>query len=267
MPRIEELSDGRTRVIVGSAVKHVIPPVIKIPTKLKPAFQASIIVPVYNEADIISRTLLCLSRYLGPDYELIVCDDASTDGTCDVLKNLTHENSNIRLLGLDKRIGKGGTIKRAVEIANSDVIVYVDADLSASLDDLPRLLESASKKDALVISRRTIRGRLTQGVPRLTLSIGYNLIVRLIFRTGIRDHQCGFKAMRKEVAKQLIAKTSNDGFVFDTELIVRAKKMGIPVEEVEIDWIERRPKRANTKWLRTSIEMMKDLIVLKENLS
>jgi hypothetical protein len=92
------------------------------------------------------------------------------------------------------------------------------------------------------------------------------LIVRLIFRTGIRDHQCGFKAMRKEVAKQLIAKTSNDGFVFDTELIVRAKKMGIPVEEVEIDWIERRPKRANTKWLRTSIEMMKDLIVLKENL-
>jgi hypothetical protein len=127
-------------------------------------------------------------------------------------------------------------------------------------------VESASKKDALVISRRTIRGRLTQGALRLTLSIGYNLMVRLIFRTGIRDHQCGLKAVKKKVAKKLIAKTSNNRFVFDTELIVRAKKLGIPVEEIQIDWTERRPKRANTKWLRTSIEMMKDLIVLKENL-
>jgi glycosyltransferase involved in cell wall biosynthesis len=241
--------------------------VIKIPAKLKPAFQASIIVPVYNEADIISRTRRCISGYLGPDYELIVCDDASTDGTYDVLRNLADKNPNIRLLGFEKRIGKGGTIKKAVEIADSDLIVYVDADLSANLDDLPRLLEAASKNDALVISRRTMRGRLTQGALRLALSIGYNLIVRLIFRTGIADHQCGFKAMNKKVARKLIAQTSNDGFVFDTELIVRAKRSGIPVEEIQIDWAERRPKRANTRWLRTSFEMMRDLTVLKENLS
>ncbi len=266
MPSIEELSDARTGVIVESAVRNAAPPVTKIQTELKSALQASIIVPVYNEEDIISKNLLCLSRYLGSDYELIVCDDASTDSTYDVLTNLTAQNPNIRLLGLDKRIGKGGTIKKAVEIANSDVIVYLDADLSASLDDLPRLMELASKRDALVISKRTMKGRLTQGVLRLTLSIGYNLLARLIFRTGIGDHQCGFKAMKKKVAEQLIANTSNDGFVFDTELIVRAKKSGIPVEEVQIEWAERRPKKANTKWLRTSIEMMKDLIVLKENL-
>lgn len=266
MPNVEELSEGQTDVMVESAVRHAIPSVIKIPLKLKPAFQASIIVPVYNEADIISRTMRCISGYLGPDYELIVCDDASTDGTYDVLRNLADKNPNIRLLGFEKRIGKGGTIKKAVEIADSDLVVYVDADLSASLDDLPRLCEAASKKDALVISKRTMRGRLTQGALRLALSIGYNLIVRLIFRTGIADHQCGFKAMNKKVARKLIAQTSNDGFVFDTELIVRAKRSGIPVEEIQIDWAERRPKRANTRWLRTSFEMMKDLTVLKENL-
>jgi glycosyltransferase involved in cell wall biosynthesis len=164
MPSIEELSDARTGVIVESAVQNAAPLVTKIQTELKSALQASIIVPVYNEEDIISKTLLCLSRYLGSDYELIVCDDASTDSTYDVLRNLTAQNPNIRLLGLDKRIGKGGTIKKAVEIANSDVIVYLDADLSASLDDLPRLMELASKRDALVISKRTMRGRLTQGV-------------------------------------------------------------------------------------------------------
>jgi glycosyltransferase involved in cell wall biosynthesis len=266
MPNVEELSEGQTGLILESTVRHAIPSLIKIPAKLKPAFQASIIVPVYNEADIISRTMRCISGYLGPDYELIVCDDASTDGTYEVLRNLADKNPNIRLLGFEKRIGKGGTIKKAVEIADSDLVVYVDADLSASLDDLPRLLEAASKKDALVISRRTMRGRLTQGALRLALSIGYNLIVRLIFRTGIADHQCGFKAMNKKVARKLITQTSNDGFVFDTELIVRAKRSGIPVEEIQIGWAERRPKRANTRWLRTSFEMMKDLTVLKENL-
>jgi glycosyltransferase involved in cell wall biosynthesis len=267
MPNVEELSEGQTDVMVESAVRHAIPSVIKIPLKLKPAFQASIIVPVYNEVDIISRTVRCISGYLGPDYELIICDDASTDGTYETLRNLADKNPNIRLLGFERRIGKGGTIKKAVRIANSDLIVYVDADLSVSLDDLPQLLEVASEKDALVISRRTMRGRLTQGALRLALSIGYNLIVRLIFRTGITDHQCGFKAMNKKVARKLIAQTLNDGFVFDTELIVRARRSGIPVEEIEIDWAERRPKRANTRWLRTSFEMMKDLTVLKEKLS
>ena len=81
MPNVEELSEGQTGLIVESAVRHAVPSLIKIPAKLKPTFQASIIVPVRNEADIISRTMLCLSSYLGPDYELIVCDDASTDGT------------------------------------------------------------------------------------------------------------------------------------------------------------------------------------------
>lgn len=267
MPSIEELTNTLTRTAVGSTANNASSFVTEIPTELKPSFRASVIVPVYNEEDTISRTLLRLSRYLGPDYELIVCNDASTDGTYNALKKLKVENPNIRLLEFDKRIGKGGTIKKAVEIANSDVVVYIDADLSASLDDLLRLLERALERDALIISRRTLRGRLTQGVLRLTISAGYNLIARLIFRTGITDHQCGLKAMNMRVAKKLIAETSNNRFVFDTELIVRAEKAGIPVEEIQIDWTEKRSKRANTKWVRMTIEMMKDLIVLKENLT
>jgi len=266
MPSIEELSESLGHAVVEAMATNRTSIATKIETELKPAFRASIIVPVYNEEDVICRTLLCLSRYLGFDYELIVCDDASTDETYSLLKTMKTENPNIRLIHSDVRIGKGGTIKKAIEIANSDVIVYLDADLSASLDDLPHLLKSASKSDALVISQRTMQGRLTQGVLRLTLSMGYNMLARLFFRTGITDHQCGFKAMKKKVAKQLIAQTSNDGFVFDTELIVRAKRLGIPIKEVQVDWVERRPKRANTKWLRASFEMMKDLIVLKENL-
>ncbi len=226
---------------------------------------ASIIVPVYNEADIISENLTYLSNCLGTDYELIVCDDCSTDGTHDVVRSVAGKHSNIRLLRFGRRIGKGGTIKKGVEMSNGNLIVFIDADLSASLKDLPRLVKLASERDVLVISRRTIGERLTQGPLRLLLSLGYNLIVRLVFGTGVTDHQCGFKAMSKTVARMLMAETANNGFVFDTELIVVAKKLGVPIEEVGIDWVERRSRSANGKWMRATLEMLRELVLLRFN--
>lgn len=224
--------------------------------------RASIIIPVYNEVNIIFRNLLYLSSFLGEDYEVIVCDDNSDDGTCDVLDAAARRKSNIHLLRFRKRIGKGGTIKKAIEIAESDVIAFMDADLSANLQHLPEMLRLASEKDTLVISRRTMKDRLTQGILRVMLSLGYNLAVRLFFRTGVRDHQCGFKAMNKDVAKCLMSQTRNDRFVFDTELVVLAKRLGIPIDEVQIEWVDRRPRCSNIKWIRAIPEMLKDVVIL-----
>ena len=225
----------------------------------------SIIVPVYNEVDIISKNLSYLSSCLGANYELIVCDDCSTDGTCYVVSSIAKIRSNIRLLRFGNRVGKGGTIKKGTEVSNGDLIVFIDADLSASVKDLPKLLRLASERDVLVISRRTIGERLTQGPLRLLLSLGYNLIVRLVFGTGVTDHQCGFKAMSKTVARRLMAETANNGFVFDTELIVVAKKLGVPIQEVGIDWVERRSRSANGKWMRATLEMLRELVLLRFN--
>jgi glycosyltransferase involved in cell wall biosynthesis len=227
---------------------------------------ASIVIPVYNEADIIFENVLYLSTYLGAGYELIVCDDNSDDGTFDMLSAAMMQRSNIRLLRFRERIGKGGTIKKAIEIAKGEVIVFMDADLSANLKHVSKMLSLASGKDVLVISRRTIRDRLTQGILRLMLSVGYNLTVRLVFRTGIRDHQCGFKAMNKEVAKRLTSQTGNNRFVFDTELIVVAKKLGILLKEVQIEWIDRRQRSSNIKWIREIPRMIKDVMILNRDL-
>ncbi len=252
--------------VSGAESQYVSPFTLKISDEVKKAPTASIIVPVYNEVDIISPNLLYLSSCVGLDYELIVCDDCSTDGTGDALSSVIKRVSNIRLLRFDKRMGKGASIKKAVELANGELIVFVDADLSANLEDLPKLLMMASRRDALIISRRTLRARLTQGVLRLMLSLGYNFVVRLVFRTGVRDHQCGFKAMSKKVASKLMSQTMSNRFVFDTELIVLAKKLGVPVEEVQIGWIDRRPRSANIKWVRIAIQMMKDLLLFNRNL-
>jgi glycosyltransferase involved in cell wall biosynthesis len=266
MPSVERLSTDQASFVVNSGVEHLKRSGKHAPRKPKIKPAASIIVPVYNEAEIISRNLTFLSEFLGPNYELIVCDDCSTDGTYDVLRSVANKHQNIQILRFRKRVGKGGTIKKAVEVANSELISYIDADLSPNLKDLPRLLRLASEKDTLVVTQRTVRARLTQGVLRLIMSVGYNLIVRAVFRTGIADHQCGFKAMNKRVAKKLTGNTMNDKFVFDTELIVRARRSGIVVEEAQIDWAEKRSRKANIKWMKVATRMMKDLVVLKSSL-
>lgn len=224
---------------------------------------ASVIVPVYNEASIISQNLRYLATYLGSPYEVIVCDDHSDDGTLSATLDVARQQPNIRLLRFNKRIGKGGTIKKAVELARGEVVVFMDADLSTDLKHFPTLLSRAFREDALVVSRRNTRDRLTQGAFRLVLSLGYNTIVRMFFRTGIKDHQCGFKAMKKEVAVKLMAQTLNNRFVFDTELIVLARRLGIPIKEVQVDWIDRRPRTANIKWMKAVAGMIKDVMILK----
>jgi glycosyltransferase involved in cell wall biosynthesis len=249
--------------IMESEIQYLPQFTVKATKRLESLPVASVIIPVYNEADIIFQNMIFLADYVGPSYELIVCDDCSSDGTYDILKDVAKQRSNIRLLRFEERIGKGGTIKKAVESARGEVVFFMDADLAADIAYLPKMLQLASKKNALVVSRRTIEDRLTQGVLRTVLSLGYNLVVRLVFRTGIKDHQCGFKAMKREIAERLIAQAMNDGFVFDTELIVLATKLGIPIEEVQVDWIDRRPRISNVKWLRTTVEMMKDIAILK----
>jgi glycosyltransferase involved in cell wall biosynthesis len=232
--------------------------------KMAPSF--SLVIPVYDEANIVVESLNVLHKFLGRDnFELIVFDDCSGDGTRVRLKNAVAfwRNPQMRLLHSATRIGKGGAIKNAVKKATGEVVMIMDVDLSADLRSLPILIREAREKGGLVIGERSISDRSTQGFLRIMLSLAYNALVRVFFRTGVEDHQCGFKAMRTDVARRLMAKTKNDGFVFDTELIVLARKLGVPVKRVPVKWMNNRSKRSNLKWVRIGATMMKDLIMLK----
>jgi len=135
--------------------------------------------------------------------------------------------------------------------------------LSADLGGVSKLVREAFESGALIIGERKTSDRSTQGFLRVMMSLVYNLLVRMLFRTGVRDHQCGFKAMRTDTARRLMAEIQNDGFVFDTELIVLARRLKVPVRRVLVKWADNRPKRSNLKWVRASFAMMKDLFVLK----
>jgi glycosyltransferase involved in cell wall biosynthesis len=232
--------------------------------KEKPLF--SLMIPVYNEADIIINSLNALHKLLeSEDYELIVFDDCSEDGTYDKLKGAIRslKDPEIVLMHSVVRVGKGGSIKRAVDMALGEVVLIMDADLSVDLKDIRKLVKEARDTGEVVIGQRSISDRFTQGFLRVVLTLGYNAIVRLLFQTGLIDHQCGFKAMNTDVARKLMPKIKSNGYVFDTELIVVARKFGVPLRQIRVKWTDRRLRKSNLKWVKTSVTMMKDLLNIR----
>jgi len=226
----------------------------------------SLVVPVYNEESVVAEKLSVLHRFLGSENcELIVFDDCSLDRTLAELRKTAPcwRNPGMRLLHSSLRVGKGASVRSAAQKASGEVLVVMDVDLSADLRSLPILVEEAREKGGLVIGERDVADRSTQGLLRIALSLTYNSLVRLLFRTGIKDHQCGFKAMRTEDARRVMAKTRNDGFIFDTELIVLARIWGIPVRRISVRWINSRRGKSSVKWIKAGITMMKDLVALK----
>jgi hypothetical protein len=120
------------------------------------------------------------------------------------------------------------------------------------------------KRDLIVIGERCLSDKYTQGLFRVLMSLGYNTLVKLLFGTELEDHQCGFKGMRTDTAKLLARRIVNDGFLFDTELIVVAKQLRIPVKSIKVRWTEFSPKeKSNFGWLRIAFIMMRDLVRLR----
>jgi glycosyltransferase involved in cell wall biosynthesis len=196
-------------------------------------------------------------------YEILVCDDCSSDETYEILVSVARKNANVRPLHFRQRTGKGGTIKAALTRARGEMIVIMDADLATDLRHVTELMGTVESNHALVIGERTVRDKLSQGCTRTILSLGYNSLVRLIFRTGVADHQCGFKGLRNADARLLFEQVINNGFLFDTELILRAKKFGLPIKRIPVKWKERRPgRRLQLRPLTTTLNMGVGLIAL-----
>jgi glycosyltransferase involved in cell wall biosynthesis len=222
--------------------------------------EISIILPAYNEASQIERCIREVTRTASSfsgSYEIIVAEDGSTDGTEQIVETMAQNNSKLRLLHSPARLGKGKAVKRALASAKGDVIVFMDVDLATSLKYLPKIVKIAQESRGMAIGSRHVRGsKVQRRFSRTLSSLTYNLFVRMLFRDGVHDHQCGFKAMSREVAHVLLDKTASDGFFFDTEMILWCKKLGFPVTEVGVEWAEKSKKS------ETSINLFPDAMRL-----
>jgi hypothetical protein len=121
----------------------------------------------------------------------------------------------------------------------------MDVDLATSLHSLPQVVERVERHGGIVIGSRHVEGsRVQRRAARTMFSLVYNLLVRVLFLDSVHDHQCGFKAMRHEVAEAL-GDIKSDGFFFDTEMILRCKKAGLPIAEVGVEWSENRMRNTS----------------------
>jgi len=202
-----------------------------------------IVVPVYNEERTVVANVELLLRYLQSEFpfsfRVTIADNASTDGTCRLADALAVKHAEVGTRHLDRK-GRGLALRSAWLASSADVVAYMDVDLSTNLESfLPLVAPILSGHSELAIgTRRAHCAHVRRRLKRELLSRGYNSLIHAGFRAGFTDAQCGFKAIRADVARRLVPLVRDDGWFFDTELLLLAERNGLRIHEVPVDWIE-----------------------------
>ena len=209
-----------------------------------------IVVPVYNEAVALESSVRRLDAYLSEhlpfSFRITVVDNASTDGTWALAEALADELTSVRAVHLPMK-GRGRALREAWSASDALVLAYMDVDLSTDLAALlPLVAPLVTGHSDLAIGTRLARGsRIVRGPKRELISRCYNAIVRTTLRTRFTDAQCGFKAIRADVARAILPLVEDQAWFFDTELLVLAERSGLRIHEVPVDWIDDPDSRVN----------------------
>ena len=227
----------------------------------------SVVVPAYNERWRIPETLEKVRAYLdagGEEYEVIVVDDGSTDGTADFVRGMTAGWAQLSVVALGGNRGKGAAVRAGMLRARGDLRLFSDADLSTPIEELPRLRERIGGACQVAIASRALPGS-TIGVHqpgrREFMGRTYNRMVRVLVLPGLHDTQCGFKLFTAEAAVACFEPLRTVGFGFDAEVLVRARRRGWEVAEVAVEWNHRDDSRVSA--LRDSGMVLLDLVRLR----
>jgi dolichyl-phosphate beta-glucosyltransferase len=219
----------------------------------------SIVVPCYNEEERLPHTVEQIERYLNGknvEYELILVDDGSADGTRMVMDAAAARNRLVRLEALPRNRGKGRALAEGVAVAKGSEILVTDADLSTPIEELPKLQAELEKGAGVAIASRALRDsrvEVSQPIYRVLMGKAFNLLVQAVLLPGIWDTQCGFKLFRADVAHEAFAELTTDGFGYDPEVLYRAKKRGVRIAEVPVVWRNSAPTKVSP--IKSSLDM------------
>ena len=202
-----------------------------------------VVVPVHDEEAGIESCVRRLHGHLCANFpyrfRVTVADNASTDGTLAVAERLAAELPGVTAVHLPEK-GRGRALRAVWSTSDAPVLAYLDVDLSTDLAALaPLVAPLLSGHSDLAIGTRLHRGsRVVRGAKREIVSRCYNLILRGTLAARFSDAQCGFKAIRADVAARLLPLVEDQGWFFDTELLVLAERGGLRIHEVPVDWVD-----------------------------
>jgi hypothetical protein len=202
-----------------------------------------IVIPIHDEQTVLEESVRRVHDYARAALPfrclVTIADNASTDGSPGIGRALAAELDGVTYLRLEEK-GRGRALRAAWSRSTADVVVYMDVDLSTDLRALgPLVAPLVSGHSALAIGTRLGRGsHVTRGARREVVSRCYNHLLRATLRARFTDAQCGFKAVRRDVAAVLLPQVQDQGWFFDTELLVLAERSGLRIHEVPVDWVD-----------------------------
>lgn len=244
-------------------------------TESQPPFRAiarpfiDIVVPVLNEEKILQKSITTLDEYMAKHlpyrYQITIADNGSQDKTLEIAKNLVKKHQSARVVSLAER-GRGRALKRVWQNSPADILTYMDVDLSTSLDDfLPMIQPLVAGEAGVAIGSRLLKdSKTSRGVKRELISRCYNKIIKWTSRTKFSDAQCGFKAIRRDVAAKFLPKIKDNEWFFDTELLIKTERAGVPIHEQPVTWIEDTDSRV--KIVKTAVDDLKGLYRVNKEL-
>lgn len=221
-----------------------------------------IVVPVLNEEKILQSSIEALDEYMMENlpyrYQITIADNGSQDNTLKIAKSLAQNHQSVRVVRLAER-GRGRALKQVWQSSQADILTYMDVDLSTSLDDFLPMIQPlvAGEAGVAIGSRLTKKSKTSRGFKREFISRCYNKIIKLTSRTKFSDAQCGFKAIRRDVAKRFLPKIKDNEWFFDTELLIKTERAGVPIHEQPVTWIEDTDSRV--KIVKTAVDDLKGL--------
>lgn len=230
-------------------------------TRSEPRPLVSLIIPTYNDAANLARTLPLLRSEFGhsSDVEVIVVDDGSSDHTAELVNAHLRGWPGAKLIRLPWNQGKGSAVKAGVGVARGDRFVFMDADLSADIADLPRLLAALDDADVALGSRSIAGARIEYRQPmRQFQSKFFNSVACVLTKVVASDTQCGFKAFRADAGKLLFHLCEGKGFAFDVEVLALAQLLDMRIVEVPIHWVD--VSGTSVRMVRDPILMVRDIM-------
>lgn len=231
-----------------------------------------IVIPVYNEEKILAQNISKLTNFcwqnLKIDWQIVIVDNQSTDQTAVIGQNLAKQSRQISYLYLNQK-GKGVAIAAGWQKYQADIYCFMDADLATDLSALPLLISEVAAGNAVVVgSRFHQQSQVSRTKLRKIISWFYHWLLKILLNSKINDAACGFKAINQAVKEKVLPLVKNQQWVFDSELILRAEKLGFKIKEVPVVWKDQRPKGSASRVNIFSVSWtyFKALLALRQRL-
>lgn len=222
-----------------------------------------IVVPVFNEQLVLENSITKLATYLSQEmpstWQITIADNASTDNTAAIATRLAAQLPNVAYRRLDVK-GRGFALRDAWGASSATVLAYLDVDLSTDLAALPPLVAPllSGHSDISIGTRLGQSSRVSRGPKREFISRSYNYLLKRTMQVRFSDAQCGFKAIRADVARKLLPHVEDNGWFFDTELLIIAERSGLRIHEIPVDWIDDPDSRVDIR--QTALDDLRGLV-------